>query len=202
MQPPLDKRAVRRRLSPEAARALALDAARRILAEEGPQGLTLSAVAAAAGMTHGNLTHHFGSIAGLQAALIVQVGERLASDVAAATLRFRAGEATARDLVDLVFDSLARDDHGRLVAWLASSGQVDRLQAVFEVVASSVRLLRAGESNGSKDELRGAGAMAAVLLSGALSASFIGGPLTTATGLAPDALRLLAARQLEALRVG
>ena len=59
----------RERLSPEESRATALEAARRLLIEQGPQAVTLKAVAAEIGRTHANLLHHFGSAAGLQAEL-------------------------------------------------------------------------------------------------------------------------------------
>ena len=60
---------VKKRLSPEASRSAALDAARLLLIEAGPQAVTLKAVAARIGRTHANLLHHFGSAAGLQKAL-------------------------------------------------------------------------------------------------------------------------------------
>lgn len=183
------------------AKGEALAAAEAILAREGPQGLTLQAVAAEAGMAHGNLTHHFGSSAGLQAALIVRMSERLAAEVATATLLLRGGELTARQVVDLVFDAMARDDHGRLVAWVCSSGQVDKLGPVFDVIAGAIHTLKATEPPGGQAESEGAGVITAVLLSAALSASLIGEPLQRAAGLPGDALRDLAARQLDSLRV-
>ena len=56
---------VRERLSPGESRAAAIEAARRLLIESGPQAVTLKAVAAEVGKTHANLLHHFGSAAGL-----------------------------------------------------------------------------------------------------------------------------------------
>lgn len=194
-------RAPRRRRTPVEARAEALTAAEAILAREGPQGLTLQAVAAEAGMAHGNLTHHFGTSAGLQAALIVRMSERLAAEVATATLLLRGGELSAREVVDLVFDAMARNDHGRLVAWVSSSGQVDKLAPVFDVIAGTIHTLKATEPPGGRSEVQGAGVITAVLLSAALSASLIGDPLQRAAGLPDDALRELAARQLDSLRV-
>ncbi len=58
--------ATRKRLSPEESRAGALEAARDLLIEAGPQAVTLKAVGARVGRTHANLLHHFGSAAGLQ----------------------------------------------------------------------------------------------------------------------------------------
>ncbi|MGB7405139.1 MAG: helix-turn-helix domain-containing protein, partial [Pacificimonas sp.] len=49
----------------EEVRADAIAAARKLLIAEGPEAVTLKAVAKALGMTHGNITHHFGSIGGL-----------------------------------------------------------------------------------------------------------------------------------------
>jgi AcrR family transcriptional regulator len=55
----------RKRLNSEESRSAALEAARELLLEEGPQAVTLKAVAAKVGRTHANLLHHFGSAAGL-----------------------------------------------------------------------------------------------------------------------------------------
>ena len=60
---------IRKRLSQEESRTVALEAARALLIELGPQAVTLKAVAARIGRTHANLLHHFGSAAGLQKAL-------------------------------------------------------------------------------------------------------------------------------------
>jgi AcrR family transcriptional regulator len=64
----------RERLSPEESRAAALEAARALLIESGPQAVTLKAVGARIGKTHGNLLHHFGSAAGLQGELARLIG--------------------------------------------------------------------------------------------------------------------------------
>ena len=190
----------RRRRSPDETRALALEAAQTILVRDGPQALTLQAVAGAIGMTHGNLTHHFGTSAALQAALIIKMGEGLARDVQAATLRLRTGEATAREIVDLVFDALERDGYGRLIAWLSSSGQLDRLAPVLGVISGSVKALKACGPTEADREVKGAGAITAALLSSALAASLVGPPLQAATGLRSDGLRVVGARELESLR--
>ena len=59
----------RSRLSPDESRLIALEAARDLLLEAGPQAVTLKAVGNRIGRTHANLLHHFGSAAGLQKAL-------------------------------------------------------------------------------------------------------------------------------------
>jgi AcrR family transcriptional regulator len=63
---------IRKRLSPEQSRDAAIEAARALLVESGPQAVTLKAVAARIGRTHANLLHHFGSAADLQKALIAR----------------------------------------------------------------------------------------------------------------------------------
>ena len=54
---------IRRRLPQEESRRTALQAARTLLLESGPQSVTLKAVAGRIGRTHANLLHHFGSAA-------------------------------------------------------------------------------------------------------------------------------------------
>ena len=68
---------LRRRLSPEESREAALEAARALLVEVGPQAVTLKAVAGRIGRTHANLLHHFGSADGLQKALIEKFSDRV-----------------------------------------------------------------------------------------------------------------------------
>src|SRR5215831_14688798 len=64
------KPARRQRRQPEEVRVAALEAARRLLLTQGPDAITLKAVARDLGMTHTNLIHHFGSAAELQSALM------------------------------------------------------------------------------------------------------------------------------------
>src|SRR3546814_3799813 len=95
----------RQRLSPEESRARAVEAARALLLEHGPQGVTLKAVAARIGQTHANLLHHFGSAAGLQAAVMEEMGRHLVGKIGDAVLRRRQGEIGFESLVDTVFRS-------------------------------------------------------------------------------------------------
>src|SRR5262250_3326249 len=104
----------RKRLSPEESRSAALDAACRILLTEGPQAVTLKAVAAEIGRTHANLLHHFGSAAGLQAELARSIAQSVTTSIAEAVERGRTGEADARDIVDQTFDAFGREGAGAL----------------------------------------------------------------------------------------
>src|ERR1700759_5118534 len=77
----LTQMSIRQRLSPEASRAGALEAARALLIEQGPQAGTLKAVAGRMGKSHANLLHHFGSAAGLQAALAGLISSRVCAGI-------------------------------------------------------------------------------------------------------------------------
>src|SRR3546814_9519811 len=66
-------------MTPQESRDAALEAARALLLESGPQAVTLKAVAARIGRTHANLLHHFGSAAGLQKALIERMAGAITS---------------------------------------------------------------------------------------------------------------------------
>ena len=101
--------AVRKRLPQHESRIAALDAARALLIESGPQAVTLKAVAARMGRTHANLLHHFGTAAQLQRSLASHLAGAICSTIAEAVLANRAGLASARDVVDLTFDAFARD---------------------------------------------------------------------------------------------
>lgn len=61
---------------------LLLDAALRVYADAGEQGLTVSAVTRASGVSLGSLYHHFGSIDGLVNALLTRWLSRLLGELA------------------------------------------------------------------------------------------------------------------------
>jgi len=67
------------RRTPEEARRLILDAAQERMAATGPAGIRLQDVARAAGVSHPNVLHHFGSRAGLIEALNQRTLEDLKS---------------------------------------------------------------------------------------------------------------------------
>jgi AcrR family transcriptional regulator len=69
----------RERLSHEESRSAALEAARRLLIEQGPQAVTLKAVAAEIGKTHANLLHHFGSAAHHRSSVKITMPTRTAA---------------------------------------------------------------------------------------------------------------------------
>ena len=138
---------IRERLTPELSRAGALEAARALLIEQGPQAVTLKAVAARVGKSHANLLHHFGSAAGLQAALAELISGRVCAGIEAAVLRARAHEADPIEIVDRVFDAFGKEGAGALAAWMILSGNRDALNPVLEAIHQLIDHLRAGHED-------------------------------------------------------
>jgi AcrR family transcriptional regulator len=181
----------RRRLSPEASRLAALDAARDLLIEAGPQAVTLKAVAARIDRTHANLLHHFGSASGLQRALAVYHAETICAEIGEQIYRMRGGEITPREMVDIIFDHFDRAGAGALAAWMLLSGNEDALNPVVEAIHRLVdEVSEAGDEDGNLREIT----MELVLL--ALGDSLLGGPLSSSLGLKRDVGREIAALRL------
>lgn len=167
----------RERLSPEESRATALEAARRLLIESGPQAVTLKAVAAAIGKTHANLLHHFGSAAGLQAALAELISNRVCAGIAEAVERSRAHVADPIEIVDRTFDAFGREGAGALAAWMILSGNRDALNPVLDAIHQLVDRLRAGHEDRPVEETT----LWLVLL--AMGDSLLGAEMAEALGL-------------------
>jgi AcrR family transcriptional regulator len=128
---------VRARLSPEESRSQALDAARRLLIDQGPQAVTLKAVSAEIGKTHANLLHHFGSAAGLQAELARSISDQVTRGIGQAVEQARRGETDAREIVDRTFDVFGKGGAGALAAWMILSGNRDALDPILESIRVS-----------------------------------------------------------------
>src|SRR5260221_13683358 len=96
------RRGARRRRAPGEVRKEALAAGREVLISEGPNALTLKAVAERLGMAHSNLLHHFGSAAELQSALMGTMVRDL-NDALLSAVAHKPGETPdPRALVDKV----------------------------------------------------------------------------------------------------
>jgi AcrR family transcriptional regulator len=180
----------RKRLSPEASRSAAIEAARFLLIADGPQAVTLKAVAAKVGRTHANLLHHFGSAAGLQGELARAIADSVTSSIASAVERARAGEADARDIVDRTFDVFGREGAGALAAWMILTGNRDALNPILDSLRGLVAQLSLGH-----EEHHVAKSTLALVLS-ALGDSLLGGSIAKALGLPRDAARELSADRL------
>ena len=180
----------RGRLTQEESRSAALEAARALLIEAGPQAVTLKAVAARIGRTHANVLHHFGTAAGLQGALARHLAEQITAHIGDAVERARQGEVDPREIVDRTFDSFGREGAGALAAWMILSGNRDALDPVLEAIHGLVDKLGRGHED------RPVAEMTLWLVLAALGDSLLGAPMAAALGLPPEKARELARNQL------
>lgn len=179
---------LRRRLSPEESREAALEAARALLIEHGPQAVTLKAVAARVGRTHANLLHHFGSAEGLQQALIARMAGAITSTIRDAVLRARERGQESREVVDLVFDAFGANGAGALASWMILSGNEDALDPILTAIHDLVEELAEGEA-GARWPIR---EETLQLVLTALGDALLGGPMARALGLPRGKARDLA----------
>ena len=188
--------APRRRLSPEDSRDAALEAARSLLVEHGPQAVTLKAVAARIGRTHANLLHHFGSASGLQKALIARMAQGIVGTIGAAVLRTRAGDQDPGEVVDLTFDAFGKGGAGALASWMILSGNEDALDPILTAIHDLVDELAEGHTEGDRPIHEET--LQLVLM--ALGDALLGAPMARALGLPRDKARGLALAALLAKR--
>jgi AcrR family transcriptional regulator len=182
----------RRRLSPDESRTLALEAARQILIADGPQAVTLKAVAARVDRTHANLLHHFGSALGLQKALAATLAESVCENIGAAVMRARRGEADPRLIVDLTFEAFDQQGAGALATWMIMSGNKDALDPILNAIHNLVDEL----SDDNEDGVLREDTLTLVFM--ALGDSLLGKPMADALGLPREAARDIAFRMLMA----
>jgi len=116
-QTPAGKRA---RRSPDEARRLILDAAQDAIARTGPEGLRLQDIAAAAGISHPLILHHFGSRAGLVRALTREATIELKDKLIAAMTE---STFTIEGQLDRIFETF-RGGLAQRLAWLATLDSV------------------------------------------------------------------------------
>jgi AcrR family transcriptional regulator len=183
---------IRKRLSPEESRAAALEAARDLLLEAGPQAVTLKAVAGRIGRTHANLLHHFGSAAGLQSALAGHIGAQVTRQIGETVERQRSGEADARQIVDETFDAFDQGGAGALAAWMILSGNKDALNPILDSIRKLVEQLTVGHEEHHVAE------STLWLVLAALGDSLLGPEFAEALGLPRDSARAIATQGLRA----
>jgi len=170
----------------------AIAAARQLLIESGPQAVTLKAVAAKIGKSHANLLHHFGSAAGLQAALAVAMADRITTRIRDAVELARAGEADPRVIVDLTFDAFDVEGAGALASWMILSGDRSALDPIMEAIQAMVEAI--GDQDG-----RPVKTLTLSLVLTALGDALLGGPVSKALGLPRWTAREMAVIQLLAM---
>ena len=129
------------RRTPEEARRLILDTARAAIARTGPEGLRLQEIAAAAGISHPLIVHHFGSRAGLVRALtrdaVAELKDKLVTAIAET-------DYSIESQLDRVFDAF-RDGLGQRLAWLATvdpEGNESGTQMIQRQIADHLHVRR------------------------------------------------------------
>lgn len=182
---------IRKRLSPEESRDAAIEAARALLVEEGPQAVTLKAVAARIGRTHANLLHHFGSAKDLQRALIKDLAVKITAQIGEAAKRARASDQNPREVVDMTFDAFARGA-GAMASWMILTGNEDALDPILEAIHNLVDDLAQDHAHEGwtlqEETLQ--------LVLTALGDALLGGPMAKALGLPREKARELAVSAL------
>jgi TetR/AcrR family transcriptional regulator, repressor for neighboring sulfatase len=178
-------------------RALALTAARRLIVEGSENVLTMRAVADAAGVTYPNLSHHFGSAAGLHAAIAEDLVRELLAGLQIVGQEMDSNEHDYRVLVERVFDLFDRNGLGRVLGWLVRSGETSRLRPVGQMLADFI----AGRSRGrSKTEAKRIGRVALIVAFAAYAESSVGALLGDVLGASASLRRRYFADALAALR--
>ncbi len=180
---------IRKRLTQEESRTVALEAARALLIDMGPQAVTLKAVASRIGRTHANLLHHFGSAAGLQKELARHLATTICATIEEAVLAERSGDGDPRVVVDLTFDAFDKEGGGALATWMLMNGNEDALDPLLEAIHDLVEDL--AEYNGG--QMR---EITHTLCLMALGDALMGGPLTLSLGLPRSSARDTATRML------
>jgi AcrR family transcriptional regulator len=186
----------RQRRTPDAVRNAALEMARELLVRSGPESITLPALAKRLGMTHGNITHHFGSVGALHAALVDQIAHELNSAVNVAVAELRNEQSDTRKVVDALFEAFSNNGAGRLISWLATKGDTEALQPLFAAIAQAVRELSQGKPRPGEERELSVRQNALVLMATALGNALIGDRLHVAVGLAAGTLNALSAQDI------
>jgi AcrR family transcriptional regulator len=175
-----------RRRRPAEMRAQALQAGRALLIAHGPDGVTLTAVGAALGVTHANVLHHFGSARGFQAALMNAMVTDLTDHVTEILARPEIDLAT---IVEETFAAYDQGGIGKLMAWvhLTGDGTVNgQLAAAIGRLVSVVRR----QSGDTVD----AGAQVGVLSMLAFACSVMGPELGRLVDIDPSGFRAMTVR--------
>ena len=183
----------RSRLSTEEMREIALEAARAILIDDGPQAVTLMAVAKRINRTHANILHHFGSAGELRRAMAEMMVKRVIVEIGEAVQRQRQTESDIREVVDMTFDAFEKQGMAALMSWMILSGEHEGLTPILDAVHNLVEEL--GEHRGAP--LR---QITQMLVLTALGEGLIGGSIAAALDVPRDTARATLAHQLQSMR--
>jgi len=135
----------RRRRTPEEARRLILETAQALIASTGPQGLRLQDIAAAAGISHPLILHHFGSREGLVRALTRHAAAELRDKLVAA---MASSDYSIEQQLDRVFDAF-RDGLAQRLAWLMTvdpGGRAEQTEMIMRDISDKLHARRISTS--------------------------------------------------------
>jgi AcrR family transcriptional regulator len=124
------------RRTPEAARENIIQAARRLLIDEGPRSLKLQRVGKEAGVSHASVIHYFGSIEALTLA-VVKDNHRKRRETLRADLSHIPTKKERGERLDNALAALSDREQGRLTASLLSLG-LDPFPAEEELGLASI----------------------------------------------------------------
>jgi len=181
------------RLSPGEMRSAALEAARTILLEEGPQAVTLTAVAKRINRTHANVLHHFGTAGELRRAMAEMMANRITAEIGAMIVDQRRNEGDIREVVDITFDAFEKEGMAALMSWMILSGDRQALSPILEAVHVMVEQL--GEHRGAP--LR---ELTQMLVLVALGDGMIGEPIAKALNIPRATTRATISHHLRLMR--
>jgi TetR/AcrR family transcriptional regulator, repressor for neighboring sulfatase len=178
-------------------RAQALAAARQLIVQGGDDALTMRAVADAAGVTYPNLSHHFGSAAGLHAAIAEDLVRELLAGLQTVDIEMGNLEQDYRSVVDRVFDLFSQNGLGRVLGWLVRSGETSRLEPVNRMLAD---FIASRARPRSKNDARRISRIALIVAFAAYAESSVGPLLGDVLGASASKRRDYFAQALAALR--
>jgi AcrR family transcriptional regulator len=181
------------RRSPEASRENILIAAESMLVQHGPQSLRLADVAKAAGVANATVLHHFGTIDGVQAALMEKMIGELVSGLLEMDLPADPKQARSVALTRL-FDAFENKGAARLAAWLELTDESRRLRTVREAVQTVIRQ-KINPADLSEEQLEESILISVIL---ALGVGLFGPTLGELLSKPPERARQIAVKLLEA----
>ncbi|HEY0800890.1 MAG TPA: TetR/AcrR family transcriptional regulator [Steroidobacteraceae bacterium] len=190
-------RARRIRRAPSDMRAQALAAARRLIVEGSDAALTMRALADAAGVTYPNLSHHFGSAAGLHAAIAEDLVRELLVGLQTVDIEMNNLEHDYRAVVVRVFDLFSQNGLGRVLGWLVRSGETSRLEPVNRMLAD---FIASRARPRSKTDAKRISRVALIVAFAAYAESSVGSLLGDILGASASKRRDYFAQALAALR--
>ena len=174
----------RRRRTPEEARRLILETAQALIASTGPEGLRLQDIAAAAGISHPLILHHFGSREGLVRALTRHAAAELRDKLVAA---MASSDYSLEQQLDRVFDAF-RDGLAQRLAWLMTvdpGGRAEQTEMIMRDISDKLHARRISTSPpGTAVERSDTDALVHLVATAAFGDALFGAHLHRSAGLA------------------